>query len=94
MSCGCRTFLPLLLAQDEGHIVNTSSMAALNGHPLGLEPDAVVEVVVEAIRENRFYVLTHPDESFDMVEQQLRWMKTNAPLVPGLGVARTADAKP
>jgi NADP-dependent 3-hydroxy acid dehydrogenase YdfG len=30
---GCRTFLPLLLEQDEAHIVNTSSMAALNGHP-------------------------------------------------------------
>jgi NAD(P)-dependent dehydrogenase (short-subunit alcohol dehydrogenase family) len=28
---GCRTFLPLLLEQDEAHIVNTSSMAALNG---------------------------------------------------------------
>jgi NAD(P)-dependent dehydrogenase (short-subunit alcohol dehydrogenase family) len=35
---GCRTFLPLLLEQEEAHIVNTSSMAALNGHPLGLAP--------------------------------------------------------
>lgn len=166
---GCRTFLPLLLEQDEAHIVNTASMAALNGHPLGLapyttaksgvlglsqnlyfelaatthgrvgvsvlipgltrtrifssgrnrppavpepppssfretsqkaiagvwddalDPEDVAGIVVEAIREQRFYILTHPDESFDMVEQQLRWMKTNVPLVPGPGVARHAD---
>jgi NAD(P)-dependent dehydrogenase (short-subunit alcohol dehydrogenase family) len=167
---GCRTFLPLLLEQDEAHIVNTSSMAALNGHPLGqapyttakfgvlglsqnlhfelsatthgrvgvsvlipgltrtrifssdrnrppavpvpppssfretskaaiagvwdsaLDPDKVAGVVVDGIRARRFYLLTHPDESFDMVEQQLRWMKTNVPLVPGPGVARDCDA--
>jgi len=44
---GCRTFLPLLLEQDEGHIVNTSSMAALNGHPLGLAPYTVSMRVVK-----------------------------------------------
>jgi NAD(P)-dependent dehydrogenase (short-subunit alcohol dehydrogenase family) len=169
---GCRTFLPILLEQEEAHIVNTSSMAALNGHPLGLapytvakfgvlgltqnlffelaattggrvgvsvlvpgltrtlifegdrnrpasvpapppsrfaqtsraaiadawetalDPAAVADVVVDAIREPRFYILTHPDESFDMAGQQLRWMKTNVPLVPGPGVARTADPQP
>jgi NAD(P)-dependent dehydrogenase (short-subunit alcohol dehydrogenase family) len=168
---GCRTFLPLLLEQDEGHIVNTSSMAALNGHPLGLAPytvskfgvlglsqnlffelaattsgrvgvsvlipgltrtrifesirnmpatvttpppssfrrssiaaiegvwddamppDKVADVVTSAIREQRFYILPHPDEAFDMAEQQLRWMRTNVPLVPGPGVARTADTQ-
>ena len=167
---GCRTFLPLLLQQEEGHIVNTSSMAALNGHPLGLAPytvskfgvlglsqnlffelaattslrvgvsvlipgltrtrifesirnmpatvttpppssfrrssmtaiegvwddamppDKVADVVTAAIRDQRFYILPHPDEAFDMAEQQLRWMRTNVPLVPGPGVARTADA--
>jgi NAD(P)-dependent dehydrogenase (short-subunit alcohol dehydrogenase family) len=167
---GCRTFLPLLLEQSEAHIVNTASMAALNGHPLGLapyttakfgvlglsqnlffelaattrgrvgvsvlipgltrtrifssarnrpadvpesppssfqatsreaiagvwdnalDPDSVASMVVAGVREQRFYILTHPDESFDMVEQQLRWMKTNVPLVPGPGVARHADA--
>jgi NAD(P)-dependent dehydrogenase (short-subunit alcohol dehydrogenase family) len=29
---GCVTFLPLLLAQDEGHVVNTASMAGLGGN--------------------------------------------------------------
>jgi NAD(P)-dependent dehydrogenase (short-subunit alcohol dehydrogenase family) len=169
---GCRTFLPILLEQDEAHIVNTSSMAALNGHPLGLapytvaksgvlgltqnlffelaattggrvgvsvlipgltrtrifegdrnrpasvpapppssftrtsmaaiagawenalEPATVADAIVTAVRDQRFYILTHPDESFDMAEQQLRWMKANVPLVPGPGVARTADPPP
>lgn len=168
---GCRTFLPHLLEQDEAHIVNTSSMAALNGHPLGLapyttaksgvlglsqnlffemaattrgrvgvsvlipgltrtrifegdrnrpaevsvappssfqeaskaalaevwdralDPDEVADVVLDAVREQRFYILTHPDEAFDMAEQQLRWMRANVPLRPGPGVARGADAR-
>jgi NAD(P)-dependent dehydrogenase (short-subunit alcohol dehydrogenase family) len=166
---GCRTFLPLLMEQDEAHIVNTSSMAALNGHPLGLapytvaksgvlglsqnlffelaattggrvgvsvlipgltrtrifesgrnrpddvavppassfaktsaaslsialdaalDPEKVADVVLDAIREQRFYILPHPEEALDMAGQQLRWMQTNEPLVPGPGVARTAD---
>jgi NAD(P)-dependent dehydrogenase (short-subunit alcohol dehydrogenase family) len=166
---GCRTFLPLLAAQDEAHIVNTSSMAALNGHPLGLAPYTVAkfgvlglsqnlffesaaltggrvgvsvlvpgmtrtrifesdrnrpadvaraepssfartsqamiadvldsamdpaktaDIVLDAIRERRFYILPHPEEALDMAEQQLRWMRDNIPLVPGPGVARSAD---
>lgn len=161
---GCRTFLPLLTEQDEAHIVNTSSMAALNGHPLGLapytvaksgvlglsqnlffelaattggrvgvsvlipgltrtrifesgrnrpgdvavppvtsqatlgpaldaalDPGQVADVVLDAIRERRFYILPHPEEAIDMAEQQLRWMRSNEPLIPGPGVARTAD---
>src|SRR5262245_5990489 len=168
---GCRTFLPLLLRQEEGHIVNTSSMAALNGHPLGLAPytvskfgvlglsqnlffelaattsgrvgvsvlipgltrtrifestrnmpatvttpppssfrrssmaaiegvwdnamppDKTADVVTSGMREQRFYTLPDPDEAFDMGEQQLRWMRTNVPLTPGPGVARTADTQ-
>ena len=166
---GCRTFLPLLTAQDEAHIVNTSSMAALNGHPLGLapytvakfgvlglsqnlffelaattggrvgvsvlipgltrtrifesdrnkpadvaappassfagtseamiadalggalDPDKVADLVFDGLREQRFYLLPHPEEALDMAEQQVRWMRTNEPLTPGPGVARTAD---
>jgi NAD(P)-dependent dehydrogenase (short-subunit alcohol dehydrogenase family) len=169
---GCRSFLPLLLEQDEAHIVNTSSMAALSGYPLGLapyttaksgvlglsqnlhfelaatthgrvgvsvlipgltrtqifssdrnrpagvpvpppssfratskaaiaevwdsalDPDSVAALVVDAVRAQRFYILTHPDESLDMVRQQLRWMEENVPLVPGPGVARHADVDP
>jgi NAD(P)-dependent dehydrogenase (short-subunit alcohol dehydrogenase family) len=166
---GCRTFLPLLLEQDEAHIVNTSSMAALNGHPLGLapyttakfgvlglsqnlffelaattggrvgvsvlipgltrtrifesdrnrpadvappplssfdatsraaiagaldgalDPATVANAVLDTVRDQRFYILPHPEEAFDMAEQQVRWMRTGEPLRPGPGVARTAD---
>jgi NAD(P)-dependent dehydrogenase (short-subunit alcohol dehydrogenase family) len=167
---GCRAFWPLLAAQDEAHIVNTSSMAALNGHPLGMAPYTVAkfgvlglsqnlffesaaltggrvgvsvlvpgmtrtrifdsdrnrpagvarpepssfartsqamiagvldsamdpaktaDIVLDAIRERRFYILPHPEEALDMAEQQLRWMRDNIPLEPGPGVARTADS--
>jgi NAD(P)-dependent dehydrogenase (short-subunit alcohol dehydrogenase family) len=56
-----------------------------------LDPERVADVVLDAIREQRFYILPHPEEAIDMAEQQLRWMRTNEPLVPGLGVARAAD---
>jgi len=46
---------------------------------------------VDAVRERRFYILPHPEEALDMAEQQLRWTRDNVPLVPGPGVARTAD---
>jgi hypothetical protein len=36
-------------------------------------------------------ILPQPEEALDMAEQQLRWMRDNIPLVPGPGVARTAD---
>jgi hypothetical protein len=70
----------------------TSKAAIAEVWDTALDPDKVAGVVVDAIRAQRFYILTHPDESFDMVEQQLRWMKTNVPLVPGPGVARDPDA--
>ena len=54
---GCRVFLPLLLEQDEGHIVNTSSMAALNGHPLGLAPYTVSKFGVLGLSQNLFFEL-------------------------------------
>src|SRR5262249_39760626 len=54
---GCRTFLPLLMEQDEGHIVNTSSMAALNGHPLGLAPYTVSKFGVLGLSQNLFFEL-------------------------------------
>ena len=69
-----------------------ASQASL-GTALGaaLDPEKVADVVLDAIRERRFYILPHPEEAIDMAEQQLRWMRTNEPLVPGPGVARTAD---
>jgi NAD(P)-dependent dehydrogenase (short-subunit alcohol dehydrogenase family) len=91
---GCRTFLPLLAEQEEAHM---SSFAKTSQATLGpaldaaLDPERVAGVVLDAIRGQRFYILPHPEEAIDMAEQQLRWMRTNEPLVPGPGVARAAD---
>jgi NAD(P)-dependent dehydrogenase (short-subunit alcohol dehydrogenase family) len=145
---GCKVFLPLLRQQPEGHIVNTSSVAALcgeapttapyvaskaavlglsetlqreledAGEPIGvsvllpgpvntniptsernrpkdvpslsghpsqqrvqeffrtvmttwLEPDEVAAMVVAAIRDNRFYIVTHPERTTDIARKRL-----------------------
>jgi hypothetical protein len=67
-------------------------VAALEGAwDNAMPPEQVADVVTAAIRDQRFYILPCADEAFDMAAQQLRWMRTNEPLVPGPGVARTAD---
>jgi NAD(P)-dependent dehydrogenase (short-subunit alcohol dehydrogenase family) len=155
---GCRIFLPLLAEQDEAHIVNTASLAALSGwlptgtpyvaskfavlgltenlhhelalmdspvgvsvlcpgvvasrlpwaernrppeievdddHPMrrgvidglrtivessdSMPADQAADAVVNAVRERRFFVLTHPDEAIAAVEARLKWMRTNEP---------------
>jgi NAD(P)-dependent dehydrogenase (short-subunit alcohol dehydrogenase family) len=162
---GCRTFLPLIREQGEGHIVNTASVAAFKtglptfapycvtkfavlalsecleielrsagenigvsllapgvvntqmpkaernrpeGVPstredplrreilelletaaatVGMAPSEVANQVVDAIRTQRFFVLTHPDDALDAVRQRLRWMEHGeAPSVPGPSV--------
>lgn len=138
---GVRTFVPHLIAQGEGHVVNTASLAGLttnpglaaynvskhavvaltetlqrdlvlSGHagvgvsvvcpgfvstpivddpvtrsgtsdlgrmigdvlaasiPTGMAPEAVAAKVVAAVKEGRFYVLTHPEQTIPMVEQR------------------------
>ena len=153
---GCRTFLPLLREQGEGHIVNTASTAAFAtglptftpysvskfailslsenlavelrtaGDPVGvsllvpgmtrsrmadaernrpegvtlsesperqavvdmirkaqndnaLDPAVTADQVVEAVRTDRFFVLTHPDEAIAAVEARLHAMRTGEP---------------
>jgi NAD(P)-dependent dehydrogenase (short-subunit alcohol dehydrogenase family) len=139
---GIRTFVPHLIAQGEGHVVNTASLAglttnpglaaynaskhavvaitetlhrdlALCGHegvgvsvlcpgfvataiaddpvtrtgstevgrligevlatavPVSMDPAEVAGAVVAAVREGRFYVLTHPDQTIPMVQARL-----------------------
>jgi hypothetical protein len=36
-------------------------------------------MVVEAIRERRFFVLTHPDDALLAVERRVEWMRTGNP---------------
>lgn len=165
---GTQVFLPLLRQQDEGHIVNTSSLAGLNafmptsapyvatkfavlgisellqyeletaGEPIGVSvlcpgmvntrmPDSernlppgvpamddhpsrrklladlragahtgmpaaeCAGLVFDAIRDNRFYVLTHPEPAYSALEGRLRWMKTNERPVPPPGIDRHND---
>jgi NAD(P)-dependent dehydrogenase (short-subunit alcohol dehydrogenase family) len=149
---GCKVFLPLLRRQQEGHIVNTASVAALcgeapttapyvaskaavlgmsetllrelqdAGEPIGvsvllpgpvntnipssernrpdgvpslhdhpsnrlaqeflrtvmgttwLEPDQVAAMTVAAIRDNSFYIVTHPERTVDILRKRLEPM--------------------
>jgi NAD(P)-dependent dehydrogenase (short-subunit alcohol dehydrogenase family) len=48
---GCRTFLPLLRAQEEGHIVNTASMSALATDQSTMTPYACSKFAVHALSE-------------------------------------------
>jgi NAD(P)-dependent dehydrogenase (short-subunit alcohol dehydrogenase family) len=159
---GCRTFLPLIREQGEGHIVNTGSIAGLTGflptgtpyvaskfavlglsenlqhelelagepigvsilcpafvntklpesernlppgvpslddHPKrrpildyarasvaqGLPADQVAAQVVDAIREQRFFVLPHREEAEAGVLARLRWMTDNVSPPPRAG---------
>jgi hypothetical protein len=57
-----------------------------------LDPAKVADVVLDAVRDQRFYVLPHPEEALDMAEQQHPLdAGTGEPLRPGPGVARSAD---
>ena len=158
---GCRTFLPLLRQQGEGHIVNTGSVGSFaaeaptfhpyvttkfailgltesleaelragnepigisllapgvvatnlpraernrpDGVPLtweeperkamietmegliaseGMDPAVVAGMVVDAIHEQRFFVLPHPEMAIQAVRNRLQWMETGVkPLEP------------
>ncbi|MCS4255732.1 NAD(P)-dependent dehydrogenase (short-subunit alcohol dehydrogenase family) [Rhodococcus erythropolis] len=161
---GCRVFLPLLETQDEGHIVNTASVAAFasgtstmtpycasksailgmseclaieldsagssvgvsllapgpvktkmtdaernlppgvppasephrvalmeelkaKADAVGLEPSAVAGMVVDAVRDQQFYILPHAEMAFAGVQRRLRWMTTGE--LPGVRTAGT-----
>ncbi|MGH2850735.1 MAG: SDR family NAD(P)-dependent oxidoreductase [Solirubrobacteraceae bacterium] len=45
----------------------------------GMEPAEVAGMVVDAIRERRFFVLTHPDQAFAAIERRVEWMRTGVP---------------
>lgn len=53
---GCRTFVPLLKQQGEGHIVNTASLAGLV-HPPGMASYTAVKAGVVALSETLSYEL-------------------------------------
>jgi hypothetical protein len=59
---GLRFSLPISSQRDtEGCVVNTASAAALvHGPGMGICSASKAEVVIDAIRHERFYILTHP----------------------------------
>ncbi|MEU4650128.1 SDR family NAD(P)-dependent oxidoreductase [Nocardia fluminea] len=47
----------------------------------GMEANEVGGMVVEAIREDRFFILTHPQVAFDAADKRREWMRAGT--VPG-----------
>jgi NAD(P)-dependent dehydrogenase (short-subunit alcohol dehydrogenase family) len=65
-------------AQRQELMARLSSMV----DAVGLEPADIADMVVDAVHDDRFFVLPHPDKAFDAVRKRLRWMETNEP--PGV----------
>lgn len=53
----------------------------------GMEPAEVAGLVVDALRERRFFVLTHPESALAAVRRRLAWMETGEE--PGVRTAGT-----
>jgi NAD(P)-dependent dehydrogenase (short-subunit alcohol dehydrogenase family) len=49
---------------------------------VGIEPEDVAEMIVDAIRTRRFYVLTHPEDPIAAVRARLHAMQDGPPLEP------------
>jgi NAD(P)-dependent dehydrogenase (short-subunit alcohol dehydrogenase family) len=45
----------------------------------GLEPAVVADLVVQGIRDRRFFILTHPEMAVGAVKARLGWMETGEP---------------
>ncbi|MGP6169648.1 SDR family NAD(P)-dependent oxidoreductase [Microbacterium sp. A204] len=63
---GCRVFLPLLEQQEEGHIVNTASVAAFNTGTATMTPYATSKFAVLALTESLDIELRARDASVSM----------------------------
>jgi NAD(P)-dependent dehydrogenase (short-subunit alcohol dehydrogenase family) len=60
---------------------------------VGMEPAVVAGMVLDAIRENRFFVLTHPEDPIGAVRTRLAWMEGGPPPAPlGLDDRYTSPA--
>ncbi|MFI5053503.1 MAG: SDR family NAD(P)-dependent oxidoreductase [Acidimicrobiia bacterium] len=82
---GCRTFLPVLLEQNEGHIVNTASLAGLGG-VAGLGAYCTTKFAVVGLSESLYYELAASGSDVGVsvlcpgfVQTQLASAERNAP---------------
>jgi NAD(P)-dependent dehydrogenase (short-subunit alcohol dehydrogenase family) len=57
---------------------------------VGMDPAEVAGMTLDAIRERRFFVLTHPDDAFAGIERRLEWMRTGVAHGPRVAGGRVA----
>ncbi|WP_342351614.1 SDR family NAD(P)-dependent oxidoreductase [Agreia bicolorata] len=59
---------------------------------IGMAPEDVAQLVLDGIRERRFYLLTHPDMTVAAVEAELSWLKGGpAPTPPADDAVQNPD---
>ena len=73
---GIRAFLPHLLAQDEGHIVNTASVSGLYHHPR-MGPYNATKAAVVALSETIRYELDDDGSNVGVSVLCPSWVRTN-----------------
>jgi NAD(P)-dependent dehydrogenase (short-subunit alcohol dehydrogenase family) len=73
---GIRAFLPILLAQDEGHIVNTASVSGLFHHPR-MGPYNATKAAVVALSETLRYELDDDGANVGVSVLCPSWVRTN-----------------
>ena len=73
---GIRAFLPRLLAQDEGHIVNTASVSGLYHHPR-MGPYNATKAAVVALSETIRYELEDDVSNVGISVLCPSWVRTN-----------------
>lgn len=65
-------------ATEPGRVAVMERLAATTAE-VGMDPDEVAGQVLDAIRTNKFFVLTHPDMAQAGVRRRLEWMATGTP---------------
>jgi len=66
------------LANEESRVQVMEKLASVTAES-GLEPAEVAGQVLEAIRENKFFILTHPQMATAGVARRMEWMTTGTP---------------
>lgn len=77
-----RTNLPFSERNRPADVPSISASQAWQAHlesnriraAQGLDPAQVAQLVVEAVKKDRFYILTHPDKSVAAARARVRWL--------------------
>lgn len=65
----------LAISQEPERVEMMATLARLTAE-MGMEPEEVADLVVNAISEDQFFILTHPEMALEGVRRRLRWMET------------------